>query len=429
MSAQRTSHHMLVALLACSLLIGGATESVAASGARAEEPTLAQQAQTIDPKEVADLLARQASYRVSLSMQAGETATDWEIIIVKEPASQHVRNITRGATAFHYIRIADREWIGLGTDPAWRSGGDPNLTQLEKEGMALAAAPTVFLHSLLLDVGGEASLVNPALDVEGTPCDDYTWTDGEDRGALCLSQESGMPVRARLERPDSTMEAHFSHFNEPANAITAPITGFPDRLHASDARMALNSLASFQWTLSWWWDFGTAGKTGVVAEGTYIQVDQAWRASTWQEEGADGPPVLRVIHIGERRWGNLGGEQERWLPILQEPDDPLSLYHFTDPYHIWRQWIALSRVGDLVARNAEVIDGRSCHEYLIIAEGTTEEGVAIRQETHLFATADAGVPMRIEGSVDLASRFTLTFDWELRHVDDPGNQVEPPAQQ
>ena len=425
MNSQWRCAWLLTVLLVPGLVLGGSRSPTGALAMSALEMAPRAQLQAIDPTEVADLVARQASYQVSLSMQTGATTTDWEVTVVREPASRRMRDVTGGVARFHHIKIGEREWIGLGADPAWRSSDDPNLTQGEREGLARIQGFVPF--PLFFNIEGpQASLTNPGLDVDGTTCDEYVRAEGETTLSICLSPDSGLPVRATLGGSDAWIEAHYSHFNAPANAIAAPTADFPERLHAADARMALNSLASFQWTASSQWE----PKPDTEAEGfaytyrgTYVQATQAWRAFVWEED-ADGAPILKGMRIGERRWVGGGGDEAAWIPVPPStPDD--AVLENADPFSFWRQWVAMTGVGELVARDARTVDGRRCHDYVILTERINDQGT-VQQETHLFAAADTGVPMRAE-SVFRAPQGTLTLTWELSHVDDPGNLVEAPG--
>ena len=432
MSAQRASRYLVVMLLLCSALGGGAAMAMTARAARAEKPALAAQAQTIDPTEVADLVARQASYQVSLSMQTGATTTDWEITVVREPASQYIRDVTGSAPVSHYIKIGEREWIGLGADPAWRSSDDPNLTQGEREGLARIQGFVPF--PLFFNIEGpQASLTNPGLDVDGTTCDEYVRAEGETTLSICLSPDSGLPVRATLGGSDAWIEAHYSHFNAPANAIAAPTADFPERLHAADARMALNSLASFQWAATARWQPNTGTDTGGYRyRGTYVQATQGWRAALWPiEADTDGPPTWELLSIGEDQWLDFGdGESRRWVPLWiasgLSGESLDFLFELADPLYLWRNLVLLDRAGDLAAGDANTFDGRTCNEYLIVGDAASDQGQALHLENRLWAAVDSALPMRVEVT-GVTPEGTLTWTWELSHIDDPGNQVEPPG--
>lgn len=433
MKVQPRRFQLFIALLLCELLLCWKAASAVPQAAQVAEPTRAVEARTINPKDVADLVARQTSYQMSLLTQSSESTTNTQITIVREPASEHVRFIERGAVLAHYIKIGEREWVALGTNPdpeTWQEAadakGDVILGKVYSDFLDLVQKlhPLIFFYNL----DREASLTRPALDMDGTTCDEYTWTEGEVAGSICLSTESGLPVSANFNSASATIEARYSHFNNPANSIPAPLTDFPQRLHIDDARMALNSLSSFQWTASLRWEPRAGAQSEeffYIWQGTYVLANQAWRAFLWANtEETDNPPALKVMQIGEQRWVGVDGEQDPWTRVPPGVED--TLIEDSNPFNIWRSWLNPRQPGDLAATEVITLNDQSCHEYRFTLERTNDQGQLVRQEIRLFVATDSSLPMRVE-SVVTTPTGTLTSTWELSHIDHPTNLVEMPS--
>jgi hypothetical protein len=80
--------------------------------------------------------------------------------------------------------------------------------------------------------------------------------------------------------------------------------------------MALNGLASFQWSLS------RAGKLGAQSmdmsvKGTYVQTTRAWQTFYWKNAEMRGAADLKFLGMDIRYWFDSGSGKQ-WSPISEQ---------------------------------------------------------------------------------------------------------------
>jgi len=377
----------------------------------------------IDPQALRESLWGQGSLRwtVTVTNTAQGRVSYVEATRVSEPDSYAIRVFEQGALLAHVVHIGAREWLGLGTEPTWlplstAAGSTAELARSARD-LALTSLAVVLPRQ-------EARLVRSGVIVGGVSCAEYTWSDGPDTGRVFVAADSGWPVQASV----GPVTVQVSHVNDPANVIQSPLTEFPDRLHIDEARMALNGLTSFQWTATIHWVPGPGAQSDPgffwTFRGVCVQTAPAWRADLWMNEAATGAPDLRFMQVGARKWTALGAADQPWLVALPSMEKQ---FREPQPFYTWRQMQHVS-LGSLVARNAQTLDGRPCHEYRFTARFQNDQGQWLSQEVRLYATADAGLPLAVETTArSEATGDVITLTWTLSHVDDPANQVSPPA--
>jgi len=383
-------------------------------------PALPANLPTPDPKinlkEMGNRLGQVVSFAFDYTDE--ENKIRLQGVQVQAPSGRWVRQISEtGDIDVEHVKIGDRQWarmMGLVFSCVdWQ--------QLPEDSPVLKACLASLTLTLLIDLnladplarGQEATLVPGITTIDSTQCYQYEWRDADGNlSRICLAAETGLPLL--FESPQCRWS--LSHFNDPANVIAPPVSEMPAKLHIDDARMALNSLASFRYvTVS---EFGDEGNLNAsYIEGIYLQANQAWQAD-FRSKHEDPNPLVQLLSIRRQTWErySAGGA---WTPVSTAKN----LAGDADPFAAWpggpTMPVALTLL-DMVS--SRTVSGLECVEYLSNTKFQTSQGAEWDIHVRLCVTA-AMVPLRMEISgTSGSSKFTITR--ELSHLDDPANVVE-----
>jgi hypothetical protein len=369
----------------------------------------------IDPKAVLNQLWSQTSFRCILEIKVPGGGEEYlPAIWVREPESYYLRMLDKkdkNIVVAHFITIGKREWMGTGTRPdAWYALD--SLTDDKKEATKeLMTGQRDIIRRVSAEEfpQGLAKAVGTSVKVDDVICNEYVCVTTEGQEAhFFISADSGLPVKVDL---GVVTLSNIGHINDPANVIKSPISEFPKKLHIDDARMSLNGLSSFRW--NHWIKIAN----GVYCEGTFSQLNQACHIAVYDNKGKEaGTPSFECLKIGQEQWVGKG---EIWTPYKWTDDS-----YYAEPFYIWYM-LGNFEKGNLMANREKTINGKSCNEYLFLWQGINDQGDAIKQELHLFASTDSGLPMYLEFLAS-GARASASLSWELSNIDDPSNIIEPP---
>jgi hypothetical protein len=311
----------------------------------------------------------------------------------------------------HFITIGKREWMGTGTRPdAWYAI-DSLAGDKRESTRKLMTGQRDIMHLVSAEQfpEGLAKVVDTSVKVDNAICNEYVCVTNEGIEAhFFVNTANGLPVKVDLKY---VTLSSISHVNDPANVIKPPISQFPDKLHIDDARMSLNGLSTFQW------NHLVKIAEGLYCEGTFSQLDQACHVAVYDNTGKEaGTPDFECLKIGQEQWL---GKEETWTPYNWTVDS-----YYAEPFYVWEMFGKFEE-GNLMVNREKTINGISCNEYLFSWQGINDQGDAIKQELHLFAGTDSALPMYLEFLASGAG-YAASLTWELSHIDDPLNIIEPP---
>lgn len=392
------------------------------------EPTQAIAPSTVALEEIWTRVQHQSSYQMTLTLKK-DTETDYfEAKFVREPSSEYIKLYKEGSVFAHVVHIGQREWVGLGTEPVWMLPEELQLfADLGQDARYLIATTL----AATFPKGTQATLERASVVVDEVPCDWYTWQGEGESISVCLSPQSFLPVYAEGEGAGLRWELHFSRFNAPVNVIAAPLSEQPQQVHFDDIRMALNGLASFQWTFEERLEVAPdSGLTGfhIVFKGTYTQPNQAWLARIWVSSQTDRPSDLQAFYQDGLRWFGLGDtEPIHWMqePPTMRDDD--SLFENADPFYAWRMLTEHLVQGERVPGVGRTLAGTRCDEYQFMVAWQNAQGTDVTQQATICLTLEEGIPLHFENILRY-EKGTLSFIWSLDRLDDPANvnMVEVP---
>ena len=152
-----------------------------------------------------------------------------------------------------------------------------------------------------------------------------------------------------------------------------------------------------------------------------MQINQACHVSVSNIKGEQ--PVVDFLQVGQEQWERmlvvegLGWAANKWT----------EKYYLGEPFHIWGAYKELAdKEGNLVAEKTTVVNGINCNEYLFQGTKMNKLGEQMILELRVYASADAGLPMRLGGLTTGPRGFFFSDVWELSHINDPANIIEPP---
>lgn len=399
-----------------SMVLGSCTP--ASSVETPETITMSMPPPDINPKDVLNLLWNQTSFRWTIDLGIGNPDMRYlNVIRVKEPESYYFRMMEEKGVVTHFITIGQREWVGRGTQPDnWIyinsvTGDEKDIVKSLRE-LMLSILASMFPER-------SAKVVNTSVKIDNVPCSEYVCDTAGEEIHIFIANETGFPVKADW---GSVKINDISHINDPDNVIKSPISEFPKKLHLDDARMSLNGLSSFQWT--YWPKSRLEGSTEIsdlFFEGTWMQINQACHVSVSNIKGEQ--PVVDFLQVGQEQWERmlvvegLGWAANKWT----------EKYYLGEPFHIWGAYKELAdKEGNLVAEKTTVVNGINCNEYLFQGTKMNKLGEQMILELRVYASADAGLPMRLGGLTTGPRGFFFSDVWELSHINDPANIIEPP---
>lgn len=386
-------------------------------------------ASTVNLRQVLSDTLSQVSYRMAIQAIDSQNTTKIDATFVRDPSAAHLRWYDEGAVALHCVTVGDREWIGLGTVPMWLTAPSSVLTETQAFADSLPAIVAGTREFVFPDQVAEFSGLSKT--EEGVACLRYIWEGEGAVGDVCLDPHTGLPLFGNerlLEGGEQThsFELRFSHYNDPANVIPPPISGQPETLHIDDARMALNGLSSFRWTASVSLVPGQSSSSlqafDWAMEGTYVLENSAFRSSVWLTATVDMPPTFRCWAIGHSHWIALPSSDQ----VFRDGFGADTPCRPGAPYYNWETPPALGEARRVEAGRT-TINGELCDKYQFTLQVKNPQGNLTGHELMLFVTSDTRVPMRLEDVIRVqADGTTVTQIWEISHINDPANVVEPP---
>ena len=289
----------------------------------------------INLKDVGQSVLRQSSHQFEIEIVSPkEDAIFLTGVWVREPNSILVRLQQQDIQA---VEIAGRRWGAMKQDEWWPAslddikidispGVDPakakeflpiNHYLTMRLANDMISKATKLLNGLFEDQ--VASLSSASAVVDGVPSFEYTWRDqaSDATWRIYLATSNNLLVKIVQMKGNTLIATYrFSHYNDPANVIRTPTSHLPDKLNIADARMALNGLASFQWSLS------RAGKLGAKSmdmsvKGTYVQTTRAWQTFYWKNAEMRGAADLKFLGMDIRYWFDSGSGKQ-WSPISEQ---------------------------------------------------------------------------------------------------------------
>lgn len=361
------------------------------------------------------------------------------VTFVSEPKSIFIRDETKGVEGAQAIQIWDRFWANPDGKGWWPESLDDIKVEPAEPGVIEAAR---LLHDLMIMVNKSwLESITKRLDglwtdrvanvsggltyVDSIPCLGYTLSEpDQDRTwQICLDAGRRLPIQIVETQGDIRLATYrFSHFNEPGNVIE-PRT--EKGLHSDDARMALNGLASFQWTKCLEWEPGSTAPQSLAkpfvhcSKGTWVQSDQVFKVSVWNDEALTGVPWGRFLCRGQDCWQSIGREDAAWWPLESES---LTAATMTGPWWPWLLAANAHQFGSLVPDGATTVGGQRCSEYLYSWEEDEN-----KYELRLSVLLDSRLPLRAH-LVRSGAQGTMDDATELHNLDDPANVVEPPPE-
>jgi len=396
--------------------------------------------------EINELLNLQYSFHFCLQSTAKEAGIiNYEGVWVNEPRSIHTWFLgDAGEREMESIIIGSRVWTFF-PDRFWLpetlEAGLPGVKfegytdeeslktfelifgELHKESIALSKALIYIVSDLLANLFPDQSAVftGETENIDGINAAKYTWTNQEDLTIwyVFIDTDRGLPIKLMQMDNDKTLSTyHFSNFNDPGNVIEAPTTHFPEKIHIDDARMALNSLENYQYSISLIFDSSLLENNpdypdlgNVFIEGSHIQKSNTWQSLSYENENMSDDP-FRVLCNGQNCWY---GSYYVNLFDKSEYVDSLKLYY---PFYIW-QIIEVDAEGVLESKNIPVND-YLCDKYIFDWKGENDNLFHL----DLFVKSGSMIPIKAE----LSTQGVFKFIWEISHINDPANNIEIPSE-
>jgi len=336
---------------------------------------------------------------------------------VNMPRSWFIRKVENGGGNFlSYTSIGEREWAALADDQLpihcsdWQQQPADTLTH---DACAIATEIRPIVEGILGLVFQEveAEFVPGITDIDNIPCYEYSWQDTDGNHRLYVIAENGLP----LEYEDTGMTLRFSQYNAPSNAIIPPTSEMPQRLYLDDARMALNSLASFRYITTA--ELVSETTSSPTTEGVYVQANQAWSAK-WS---VGNEVEIDILVVGNDTWASMT-KGETWLPIevyenLYEGMN--NVVDTTTPFWLWPDSSKFHN-GILQSETTRTVNGMECHEYLFLPIDTS-----LDSELQLCVTPNEAIPIQFDLSAQKEG-FSMHIVREINQINESTNIVAPP---